>query len=239
MESSLRVNLVRVVIAHGNLMAGELIAGALGRQSRFTVVGLKSDLSSLLEQVSSSPIDVALVHTDLGNGSSDAFTAVRRISETCPTVKSVVLMPASERSLVIDAFRAGASGVFCSSVNGIKMLCQCVAKVYEGGIWASDIELGYVMEAFSKTAPLRIVNVDGMRLLTDREEDIVRLVADGLTNREIASRLNLSEHTIKNYLFRMFDKLGVSSRVELVLYAVSQTKQVETATAMSRTARSN
>ena len=187
MEISSRVDPVRVVIAHCNLMAGELIARALNRQSRFTVVGLKSDVSSLLEQVCSSPVDVVLIHSDLGTGSSNAITAVRQISETCPAVKSVILMPTSERNLVVEAFRAHASGVFCSSVNGVKMLCQCVAKVYEGGIWASDIELGYVMEAFSKTAPLRIVNANGMRLLTDREESVVRLVADGLTNREISS----------------------------------------------------
>ena len=64
-----------------------------------------------------------------------------------------------------------------------------------------------------------------MRSLTKREEDVVRLLAEGLQNRDIAKELKLSEHTIKNYLFHIFDKLGVSSRVELVLYAVSSTKR--------------
>jgi DNA-binding NarL/FixJ family response regulator len=81
------------------------------------------------------------------------------------------------------------------------------------------------MEAFSQLAPLRVVNADGIRLLTKREEDVVRLLAEGMQNREIARELNLSEHTIKNYLFHIFDKLGVSSRVELVLYAVSSTNR--------------
>jgi DNA-binding NarL/FixJ family response regulator len=67
-----------------------------------------------------------------------------------------------------------------------------------------------------------------MRLLTKREEDVVRLLAEGLQNRDIARELKLSEHTIKNYLFHIFDKLGVSSRVELVLYAVSTTKRTPT-----------
>ena len=74
---------------------------------------------------------------------------------------------------------------------------------------------------------MRVVNADGMKLLTKREEDVVRLLGDGLQNREIAHELNLSEHTIKNYLFHIFDKLGVSSRVELILYAVSSTKTVQ------------
>jgi DNA-binding NarL/FixJ family response regulator len=60
----------------------------------------------------------------------------------------------------------------------------------------------------------------GQNLLTYREEQVVALVADGLSNRDVASELGLSEHTVKKYLFRIFDKLGISNRVELVLYAV-------------------
>jgi len=85
------------------------------------------------------------------------------------------------------------------------------------------------MDAFTQLAPMRVVNADGMSLLTKREEDVVRLLAEGLQNREIAKELKLSEHTVKNYLFHIFDKLGVSSRVELVLYAVSSSKRMQTA----------
>ncbi|MGD1024399.1 MAG: response regulator transcription factor [Candidatus Sulfotelmatobacter sp.] len=63
-------------------------------------------------------------------------------------------------------------------------------------------------------------NSGGRELLTPREEQVVALVAEGLSNRDTAQELNLSEHTVKKYLFRIFDKLGISSRVELVLYAV-------------------
>jgi DNA-binding CsgD family transcriptional regulator len=86
-----------------------------------------------------------------------------------------------------------------------------------------------VLEAFAQLAPMRVVNADGMRLLTKREEDVVRLLVEGMQNREIARELNLSEHTIKNYLFHIFDKLGVSSRVELILYAVSSSKRIQIA----------
>jgi DNA-binding CsgD family transcriptional regulator len=68
------------------------------------------------------------------------------------------------------------------------------------------------------------VNAEGLRLLTRREDDVVRLLAEGMQNREIANELKLSEHTIRNYLFHIFDKLGVSSCIELALYAVSCTK---------------
>ncbi len=78
-----------------------------------------------------------------------------------------------------------------------------------------------VMEALVQRAPLRVVNWNGENLLSQREEDVVRLVSYGLSNREIASELGLSQHTVKNHLFNIFNRLGVSSRVEVVLYAMN------------------
>ena len=72
--------------------------------------------------------------------------------------------------------------------------------------------------------PLKIRQTGGIARLTPREREVVRLVADGMRNQEIAFELNLTEHTIRNYLLRIFDKLGISSRVELVLYAFSGTE---------------
>ncbi|HEY6293433.1 MAG TPA: response regulator transcription factor, partial [Terriglobia bacterium] len=100
----------------------------------------------------------------------------------------------------------------------------CIACVHEGQIWASAEELGFVLEALREPQPLRVANHAGAPLLTKREMAVVRCVAEGLTNREVAAQLGLSEHTVKNYMFRIFDKLGVSSRVELVLYVASQTR---------------
>jgi DNA-binding NarL/FixJ family response regulator len=88
-------------------------------------------------------------------------------------------------------------------------------------VWANSEQLQYLIEAIAQVPSLRVVNASGFKLLTPREEQVVALVADGLSNREIAEELGLSEHTVKKYLFRIFDKLGISSRVELVLYAFS------------------
>jgi DNA-binding CsgD family transcriptional regulator len=71
------------------------------------------------------------------------------------------------------------------------------------------------------TPPLHVVNTKGEALLTRREEEVVRLVADGATNREVADRLEITENTVKKSLFRIYDKLGVSRRVEFVLYALA------------------
>jgi DNA-binding NarL/FixJ family response regulator len=71
-------------------------------------------------------------------------------------------------------------------------------------------------------APLRVKQSQKGLLLAKREEEAAQLVAEGLTNRDIGERLGLSEHTVSNYLFRIYEKLGISSRVELVLYMLKQ-----------------
>jgi DNA-binding NarL/FixJ family response regulator len=95
------------------------------------------------------------------------------------------------------------------------------ARVADGQIWANTEQLNYILELISEVPSLRVLNSHGDNLLTPREEQVVALVAEGLGNRTIARELNLGEHTVKKYLFRIFEKLGISSRVELVLYAVN------------------
>lgn len=220
---------ISVLIATPHSMARELLIGALNRQGHFRVVDSATTSQEVLEAAKSADLDVALVSATLADGPLSGFGALRQIRECSPEVKSVILLESREHNLVVDAFRAGARGIFCLSQSNFKALCRCVNQVHAGQIWASSSELSEVMEAFSQLAPMRVVNADGMRLLTKREEDVVRLLTEGMQNRDIARELNLSEHTVKNYLFHIFDKLGVSSRVELVLYAVSSTKKMQPA----------
>ena len=106
------------------------------------------------------------------------------------------------------------------------MLCKCAEQVHAGQIWANTSQLHSVIDALAQLAPLRVVNASCLQLLTKREEEVVRLLAEGMSNRDIARELKFSAHTVKNYLFKIFDKLEVSSHVELVLYAISSTKRV-------------
>jgi DNA-binding NarL/FixJ family response regulator len=92
--------------------------------------------------------------------------------------------------------------------------------VYEGQTWANSRQLRSVLDAFTGAAPLHLVKSNGLRFLTKREMEVVKLVVDGHTNRDVAQRLGLTEHTVSNYLFRIYEKLGISSRVELVLYSL-------------------
>jgi DNA-binding NarL/FixJ family response regulator len=133
----------------------------------------------------------------------------------------VVLLDALERNLVVEAFRCGARGVFCRS-GSFQALCKCILCVHEGQVWASSAELRFVVEALVDPVPIETRGWPNSRPLSKREEEIAHMVAEGFSNRQISERLVLSEHTIKNYLFRVFEKLGVSTRVELTLYALKR-----------------
>lgn len=169
-------------------------------------------------------IDVALLSTELGDDQASALSILQQIRDRHPGVRSVLLFDREEVDLVVPAFRAGAKGVFGAGYDAFKNLCRCVERVHAGQIWANSAQPTLVLEAFSRLPLSRLVSAKGLRLLTKREEEIVLLVEEGFTNRDIAHHLRLSEHTVRNNMIRIFDKLGVSTRVELALYAVNHSR---------------
>jgi DNA-binding NarL/FixJ family response regulator len=202
----------------------ELLRSAFLRHSRFRVV---SHVTSV-EEISAlrlDSIDVALVSSDPTDGDTDGFEIIRRLRDASPQMKAILLLENRERQAVVHAFRLGVKGIFSIRNSEFEMLCRCVDQVHSGQIWATSEELGWVLEAlessFGQPRRLNLVNAAGANLLSSREEDVVRLLMEGFPNREIARILKLSQHTVKNYLFRIFDKLGVSSRTELLLYAIT------------------
>jgi DNA-binding NarL/FixJ family response regulator len=132
------------------------------------------------------------------------------------------MLDESEPHTVVNAFRAGAKGVFSRNQSDIRLLAKCIRRVMEGQVWVDSNQMLYLLDALIHDSHTASNGKGTTPKLTRREESVVRLVVQGMVNREIAEELRLSEHTIKNYLFRIFDKLGVSNRVELALYAVAR-----------------
>src|SRR5271155_2733622 len=207
---------VRVLAADNTSMSTQLLVEALGREAQFQMIESPSSVPALLALVKREKPQVAVLSAKPGETGVGGYDLVREIRAESPSTRVVMLLDASERASVIEAFRAGARGVFCRT-EPFRLLGKCIQCVHQGQVWASSGELHYVLEALAKPA-LANFQINGKSLLSVREMDVVRCVAEGLTNREIAQRLKLTEHTVKNYLFRIFDKLGVSSRVEVVLY---------------------
>lgn len=109
-----------------------------------------------------------------------------------------------------EAFRAGASGIF-SRDQSSDLFCKCIHAVHRGQVWANSRESRFIIDALGPTQPMKATLPRATGLLTKREEGVVHLVAEGLTNRDISQQLNLSEHTVRNYLFRIFNKVGTGS----------------------------
>ena len=203
-------------------MQAQLLTSALRRHSEFHIVTCPMDTVSILEAVSTRLPGIAVLSLNAPAEVSETVMTLRRFHLSHPQVPKVLLVDTCDRELVLSAFRSGARGIFPITDANLRLLCKCLLRVAAGQIWANTEQLNYVMDLISEIPSLRVLNSRGSSLLTPREEQVVALVAEGLGNRQIARELNLSEHTIKKYLFHVFEKLGVSSRVELALYAVAR-----------------
>jgi DNA-binding NarL/FixJ family response regulator len=212
---------IGVLIADSNRMQAQLLTSALRRRPEFRVRHCLMDTVSILQAMTAGLPSVALLSLSQPGNQSETVMTLRRFHLAHPEVPKVLLVNSFDRELVVSAFRSGARGIFTITDSNLRDLCKCLLAVAEGQIWTTNEQLNYLIELISEVPSLRVLNARGKPLLTPREEQVVALVAEGLGNRQIARELNLSEHTVKKYLFRIFEKLGISSRVELVLYAVN------------------
>lgn len=214
-------NIIGVLIADSNRMQAQLLTSALRRHPEFHITTCQMDTLSILQAVSAKLPRIAVLSLNSTASVSETVMILRRFHLSYPEIPKVLLVDTCDRELVVSAFRAGARGIFPIPDANLRLLCKCLLRVAAGQIWANAEQLNYIMDLISEVPSLRVLNSRGTILLTPREEQVVALVAEGLGNRQIAGELNLSEHTIKKYLYHIFEKLGISTRVELVLYAVN------------------
>lgn len=215
---------IRLLVADESPMNCQLLINALNRCRDVTVVARTTRSDEIVAEVAATSPDLALISSRLRDGSLAGFSITRELRNSRPELRTILLLDSIERGWVIDAFKSGAKGIFCRE-DSLRWLSRCIHAVYDGQIWASSQQLETVLEAFVRVAPSRLAEQDG-KTLSKREREVAELVAEGLSNREISQQLRLSEHTIKNYLFHIFEKLGMSSRVELVLHARAEDKQI-------------
>ena len=214
---------IHVLVSDDTRMHTELLADALWRDGSLEVTSSTSGSADLVGCLSQNRFDVLLMSPNLDEELGRGFRLLRDLRASRIDVPTVFLLDSSKRDLVVEAFRAGARGVL-SRRDSMETLGKCVRRVHEGQIWANSEQMAILVEELASSYELRAVDAKGMNLLSKREIEIVSNLVQGLTNREIAERLGLSPHTIKNCLFRIFDKLGVSNRVELLFMVLSQSK---------------
>ena len=212
---------IHVLVAGYTRSHAELLADVIKRDRSLQVVGVASTSQEALEIATHFTIDVAAISSNLDEQPERGFDVLRALRALHPAIRVVMLLDSAKRERVLNAFRAGAKGIF-SKNSPLTGLSKCLRCVHEGQIWIKHEELELILHNLSSAPTIHAVDARGLDLLTQREREVVECVAEGLGNLEIAQRLQLSKHTVKNYLFRIFDKLGVSNRVELLFLTLGR-----------------
>jgi len=213
---------IRVAVVESSRMASQLIEGAFQKhRQKFEVSAFSGGSAETLRELERKQPQVAVVSSDLQDGPLMGFKVLHRLRDSNSRISTIMLLNSSERDLVIDAFCSGARGVFTRS-HSIDALPKCIRVVHHGQVWVNNDQIELLLGLIKRLRPLQTSSPDGTALLTPREDEIVRLVAEGMRNEEISRKLAITEHTVRNYLCRIFEKLGLSSRVELVLHALSR-----------------
>jgi DNA-binding NarL/FixJ family response regulator len=212
--SSIPAQATRILIADRNRMCNQLLAESLGRDPRFDIVAAASP-ADILSVVTNLQPDLALISADFEGAEKKGLRVARNLNSRNPSVKIVVLLETSTRESVIAAFRCGAAGVFCRT-ESLSELASCVERVSRGEIWANKNHSEFLLETLRTTPSCEGIEAGKIDQLSPRELQVAERAAQGESNKQIADRLGLSEHTVKNYLFHAFEKLGVSNRFELL-----------------------
>ena len=205
----------QIAIVDRDSMTSDLLAAALAQDQTYSVRVFTCE--DLMKNLNGPPLDLLVIAADAKLHTRTGLDLAANVTRAHPGTAVVVLLNHSSRDAVVNSFRCGARGVF-SREESVAEFIACIQHVRKGLMWAGSRETSILLEAFrSLPAPSPVMAINAPAL-TGRELQVVQHAATGKTNRAIAADLGLSEHTVKNYLFRAFEKLGVSSRIELLFY---------------------
>lgn len=213
---------VNVFVAESSPLNCQLVVRALRpKRNRINIIGSAVRAEDALAFLLQHQPHIAVISSQFQDSALAGYRVLRDVWSVSPRTRSVMLLHSRDHELVVDAFRCGARGVVFRD-EPLEILCKCIHAVHHGQVWANSETMRHVVEALSKTMPVRLRDPRRVNLLSKREADVARLVSEGLNNKDISLQLEIAEHTVRNYLFHIFEKLGVSTRVELVLYCLQQ-----------------
>jgi two-component system, NarL family, nitrate/nitrite response regulator NarL len=206
---------IRILVADDHAIFRDGLRKLLEASDDAQIVGEAANGVECTKMLAKLKPDILLL--DLRMPEKDGLAVLEELNFDSMTTRVIVLTAAEDDRDVVRAMRLGARGVVLKQ-SASDLLLKSIHKVYDGEIWLDNRMTAEVIDAFKKSAEA------GQRrekpLLSEREKEIVQLVAQGFRNREIGEKLFISEQTVKNHLHNIFDKLGVSDRLELALYAI-------------------
>ena len=202
---------IKVAIADDHAIVLHGLQQLFERQGGFDVVACSRNGDEALAVVRNQPVDILVL--DLRMPGKSGLDVLKEVSADVPACRVVLLTAALRDAAVSEIMQAGAKGIVLKE-SSPEDLIDCVRRVHRGHVWIDRGLLARTFDRGGKNGEGR-----GMVSLTPREREIIRMVAQGLRNREIGQRLFISEGTVKIHLHNVYDKLGLDGRLELLLYA--------------------
>jgi two-component system, NarL family, nitrate/nitrite response regulator NarL len=205
---------IRILIADDHPIFRDGLRKLLSLEEDFQVIGEAEDGKEAVEMVQKLTPDILLLDLKMPNMSG--IGALEALGDKNKTTRVIVLTASEDEAAVVQAMRMGTAGIVLKQ-TATELLIKSIRKVYDGEIWLDSRMTTAVMKEFSQPAPVR---EPIKTVLSAREREVVALVCQGFRNKEIAEKMFISEQTVKNHLHNIFDKLGVSDRLELALFAI-------------------
>jgi len=211
---------VRILLADDHPIVRDGLKKLLQLEEDFEVVGEAGDGREVLEKCHELDPDVLLL--DLRMPNLDGLSALQALQQTNKRTRVIILTASEDKNEFVQAMKLGCSGIVLKQ-TAPDLIVKSIRKVNSGEIWLDSLTTAAVMRQFS--TGLESAGGGGGKgrersPLSAREREIVALVAQGYKNKEMAEKMFISEQTVKNHLHNIFDKLGVSDRLELAIYAI-------------------
>lgn len=220
---------IRVFLADAHPIVLEGLRGVLNQQPGIEVVGEACDGMDAIERIVQITPDVVLL--DLKMPRVDGLTVLRSIQTRAPQSKVILFTSSDNKEDFVEAMKLGCVGILPKDAS-VSMIEKSIHKVHEGEIWLDSSTTAAVFRHFASPAEFPTSHVNGKlprdrAQLSQREREIIILIAQGYKNKEIAEKMFITEQTVKNHLHNVFDKLGVSDRLELALYAIHNSLHIK------------
>lgn len=214
-DASVKPGTIRIILADSQAIYRVGIRKIFALEDDIRVVAQADSLENLRSAIERFPTDVVLMEGALLQGSPNA---VAELTKMAPEVKLIVQAVANDETNTVELYRRGVRGIISRSISP-DLLVRCVRRIAAGETWIDNQSVNWVIEAYRAQAAA-LVSPRNQPRLSPKEMQIITCITQGKRNKEIAFQLGTTEQVIKNYLRKIYDKLGVSDRLELALYCL-------------------